>query len=61
MIRVHDAQLRLNPQAIKAPNVTISPWAKLDRPVVPKISERPTDVMAMIIASLTPLARVCGN
>ncbi len=28
-------------QAISAPNVTISPWAKLVRPVVPKISERP--------------------
>ena len=57
----HDAQLRLNPQAISAPSVTISPWAKFDSPVVPKISESPTDVMAMIIASLKPLARVCGS
>ena len=26
---------RLNTQAMIAPNVTISPWAKLDNPVVP--------------------------
>ena len=57
----HEAQLRLKPQAISAPNVTISPWAKLDSPVVPKISDRPIDVMAMIIASLKPLASVCRN
>ena len=41
--------------------MTISPWAKFDNPVVPKINDSPTEVMAMIIASLKPLARVCGS
>ena len=31
-----------------APKVTISPWAKLVRPVVPKMSDRPMAHMAMI-------------
>ena len=57
----HDAQLRLKPHAISAPKVTISPWAKFDSPVVPKIRDRPIDVMAMIIASLNPLASVWGS
>ena len=58
---VSDAQLRLKPQAISAPNVTISPWAKSESPVVPKISESPIEVIAMIVASSSPLARVCGS
>ena len=60
MMSVH-GPLRLKPQAMIAPNVTISPWAKFDRPVVPKISDRPIDVIAMMIASFTPLARVWGR
>ena len=48
-------------KATNAPNVTISPWAKFDRPVVPKISDSPIEVMAMIIASFKPLASVWGS
>ena len=33
-------------QATTAPKVTSSPWAKLTRPVTPKISERPTEARA---------------
>ena len=44
----------LNQNAIKPPKVTISPWAKLVSPVVPKIKERPTEQMAMISPSRTP-------
>ena len=51
----------LTTQAMNAPNVTISPWAKFDSPVVPKISDSPIEVMAMIIASFKPLASVCGS
>ena len=58
---VHEAQLRLNPQAMTAPNVTISPWAKFDKPVVPKISDSPIDVIAMIVASFNPFARTWGS
>ena len=47
--------------ATNAPNVTISPWAKFDNPVVPKISDSPIEVIAMIIASFNPLASVCGS
>ncbi len=61
MMSVHDAQLRLNPQAITAPNVTISPWEKFDRPVVPKMSDSPIDVIAMIVASFSPFARTWGS
>ena len=61
MMSVHEAQLRLNPQAMTAPNVTISPWAKFDKPVVPKISDSPIDVIAMIVASFKPFARTWGS
>jgi hypothetical protein len=37
-----------------APSVTSSPWAKLISPVVPKISESPTAVIAMIDPNLMP-------
>ena len=47
----------LSHQAINAPNVTISPWAKLVRPVVPKISERPTEHIAITRPSLMPSAK----
>ena len=43
------------------PNVTISPWAKLVRPVVPKISDRPTEHMAMTSPSRMPSARRWAN
>jgi hypothetical protein len=39
-----------------APAVTISPWAKFVRPVVPKINERPTEHIAIIRPSRTPSA-----
>ncbi len=41
-------------QATTAPMTTISPWAKLIRPVVPKISDRPTAVMAMMSPNRMP-------
>ncbi len=40
-----------------APRVTISPWAKLVRPVVPKISERPTEARASRRPKLRPATR----
>ena len=39
-----------------APNVTISPWAKLVRPVVPKMSDSPTAHMASIRPKRAPSA-----
>ena len=51
----------LNRNAISAPNVTISPWAKLVRPVVPKISDSPTEHMAMISPSRMPSAKRCAH
>ena len=38
----------LKTKATIAPKVTISPWAKLVSPVVPKISDRPTEQIARI-------------
>ena len=52
---------RLRNHATNAPNVTISPWAKLVRPVVPKISDSPTEHMAMINPSRTPSAKRCAH
>ena len=46
---------------MNAPKVTISPCEKFDRPVVPKMSDSPIEVMPMIIASFSPLASVCGS
>ena len=51
----------LSVQATNAPNVTISPWAKLVRPVVPKISDSPTEHMARIRPSRTPSAKRCAH
>ncbi len=46
-----------------APSVTISPWAKFVRPVVPKISDRPTAARASSRPKLRPatsrLSRFC--
>ena len=42
-------------QAMMPPKVTISPWAKLVRPVVPKMSERPIDVMPMMRPKRMPV------
>ena len=48
-------------QATMAPQVTISPWAKLVSPVVPKISDRPTAQMAMTRPNLMPSKMSCGT
>ena len=47
-------------QATMAPKVTCSPWLKFTRPVVPKISDRPSEVMAMIRPKLRPSKSFCG-
>ena len=54
-------QRTLKYQATMAPQVTISPWAKLVSPVVPKISDRPTAQMAMIRPNLMPSKMSCGT
>ncbi len=46
----------LTHQVIIAPIVTSSPWAKLVRPVVPKISDRPTAASAMMRPNRRPSA-----
>ena len=48
-------------QATMAPQVTISPWAKLVSPVVPKISDRPTAQRAMTRPNLMPSKMSCGT
>ena len=47
-------------QVSRAPMVTSSPWAKFVRPVVPKISDRPTAASAMIRPNRTPSAVSCA-
>jgi hypothetical protein len=44
-------------RAITAPKVTISPWAKLEMPVVPKTSERPTEASPSMRPKLMPWTR----
>ena len=44
----------LNRNVRSPPKVTISPWAKLVRPVVPKISEMPSAASAMISEKWMP-------
>ncbi len=51
----------LSHQAAIAPKVTISPWEKLVRPVVPKISERPMAPMAMTRPNLIPSTSSWAN
>ena len=41
-------------QTMTVPRTTISPWEKLVRPVVPKISERPMAIMARTRPNFTP-------
>ena len=43
-------------QVSSAPSVTSSPWAKLVRPVVPKMSDSPTAASAMIRPNRKPSA-----
>jgi hypothetical protein len=44
----------LNRNVTRPPRVTISPWAKLVRPVVPKINEMPSAASAMISEKCRP-------
>jgi hypothetical protein len=39
---------------MRAPKVTISPWAKFTRPVTPKMSESPTAAMPMMRPTRSP-------
>jgi hypothetical protein len=48
-------------QTITVPTTTISPWAKLVRPVVPKMSDRPTAIMAMTSPNFTPSTKSWRN
>ena len=43
------------------PRVTCSPCAKLLRPVVPKISDRPTDASASRVPNTSPAAVCCAT
>ncbi len=50
----------LNAYASRAPPVMSSPWAKFVRPVVPKISDRPTAAMASTRPNCRPPTSSCG-
>ena len=47
-------EVTLKSHATRAPNVTISPWAKLAIPVVPKISDSPMAAIAMMSPNRMP-------
>ncbi len=47
--------MTLTTSATNAPNVTNSPWAKLIRPMVPKIRERPSAASAIMSPKWMPL------
>ena len=43
-----------NNNAARAPNVTISPWAKFDNPVVPNTSDKPIAARASMRPKFSP-------
>ena len=51
----------INVAASRPPRVTISPCAKFERPVVPKMSERPSDASEISRPILRPETNCCQN